>query len=165
VERIKGAHTAIEIARKAGRNLILAGNRVTSEDGAQYWNEMIAPFINGKDVEYVGPVTDSEKNSLLGEAAAFVVPIEWDEPFGIVFAEALACGTPVISCARGALPEIVEHGRHGFLINSIDDGVHAIRRISEISRIECRARVEKKFSADVVVTQYEELYEKLLQQR
>jgi len=160
IERIKGAHAAIAAARRAGRTLLLAGNRGTEGEALRYWREEIEPHVDGDRVRYVGPVDDAAKNRLLGSAAAMVVPIEWDEPFGIVFAEALACGTPVISCPRGALPEIVEHGRHGFLARSVDEAAEAIRRIPEIDRRACRRRAEELFSADVVVDQYVSLYER-----
>ena len=110
VERIKGAHTAITVARRTGRRLIIAGNHANSGPEFDYWTDEIAPHLGGA-IEYVGPVDDQQKNALLGQAAALIVPIEWNEPFGIVFAEALACGTPVISCPRGALPEIVRARR------------------------------------------------------
>jgi glycosyltransferase involved in cell wall biosynthesis len=158
IERIKGAHTAIALARKAGRRLILAGNRVTHGEGETYWKTEIEPFLNDEGIQYIGPVNDEQKKELLGSAAALVVPIEWDEPFGIVFAEALACGTPVISCPRGALPEIIKNGQHGFLIGSFDEGIQAIRRLGEIERAECRRRAEERFSQQVVVDQYEALY-------
>ena len=162
IERIKGAHTAIALARKTGRRLILAGNRVTHDEGESYWRTEIEPFLNKEGVEYIGPVNDEQKNHLLGSAAAIVVPIEWNEPFGIVFAEALACGTPVISCPHGALPEIVKHGQHGFLVSSVDEGVEAIGRLNEIRRSDCRRQAEERFSREVVVGQYEALYFTLL---
>ncbi len=165
VERIKGAHTAIAIARRAGRRLIIAGNRVTEGEGAAYWEREIAPNLGRDGIEYAGPVGDGQKSALLGSAAAMVVPVEWDEPFGIVFAEALACGTPVISCPRGALPEIIEHGRHGFLVNDVAEGVASVKRLGEIDRAECRAQAEKKFSRTVVTQQYISLYSSLMKER
>lgn len=162
IERIKGAHTAIALARKTGRRLILAGNRVTHDEGESYWRTEIEPFLNKEGVEYIGPVDDEQKNHLLGSAAAMLVPIEWNEPFGIVFAEALACGTPVISCPYGALPEIVKHGQHGFLVRSFDEGVEAISRLSEIKRSECRRQAQERFSREVVVGQYEALYSRVV---
>ena len=162
IERIKGAHTAIEIAQRAGRRLIFAGNRVETGEGLEYWRSEIEPRLAPGRVEYVGAVNDDQKNELLGRAAAMLVPIEWDEPFGIVFAESLACGTPVISCPRGALPEIVVPGEHGFLVRSVAEGVEAVAAIPSISRAACRARCEELYSRRVVVTQYEELYRKLV---
>lgn len=158
IERIKGAHTAIAVARRAGRRLILAGNRVDQEEANDYWENEIAPHLNQDGIEYVGPVNDEQKNELLGKAAAMIVPIEWDEPFGIVFAEALACGTPIVSCARGALPDIINHGEHGFLIGTVEEGLEAVRRLGEIKRSDCRKRAQERFSRNVVVSQYEALY-------
>ena len=158
IEPIKGCHTAIAIAKASGRRLLIAGNRVETGSAFGYWDREIAPHLGRDGIEYVGTVDDAQKNELLGSAAAMLVPIEWEEPFGIVFAEALACGTPVISCPRGALPEIVEQGRHGFLINSIEDGVAAVQRIGEISRSDCRRRVEDNFTLEIVADKYLELF-------
>jgi glycosyltransferase involved in cell wall biosynthesis len=157
VERIKGAHTAIAVARRTGRRLIIAGNHATSGREFDYWTHEIAPHLSG-NIEYIGPVDDQQKNALLGQAAALVVPIEWNEPFGIVFAEALACGTPVISCPHGALPEIVRKGVDGFLVTNIEDACKAVASIDKIDRRNCRKRVEDCFSATVVSAQYEQLY-------
>lgn len=162
VERIKGAHTAIQIARRSGRRLLIAGNHGNSGHEGRYWDEEVVPHLGRDGIEYVGAVDDRQKNDFLGGAAAMVVPIEWDEPFGIVFAEALACGTPVISCPRGALPEIVRHGVDGFLVGGVDEGVRAVADLPKISRAACRERAEACFSADVVVAQYESLYRSLL---
>jgi glycosyltransferase involved in cell wall biosynthesis len=162
IERIKGAHTAIEIARRSGRRLVIAGNRVETGEGPEYWRREIEPKLAPGKVDFVGPVNDEQKNALLGGAAAMLVPIEWDEPFGIVFAEALACGTPVISCPRGALPEIVLPGEHGFLVNSVEEGVAAVRDLPRISRAACRARCEALYSRHGVVGEYESLYRRLV---
>jgi len=158
IEPIKGCHTAIKIAKASGRRLLIAGNRVDHGGAEGYWEQEIQPYLGRDGIEYVGPVNDEQKNTLLGSAAAMLVPIEWEEPFGIVFAEALACGTPVISCPRGALPEIVESGVHGFHINSVDEGVSAVRRIGEISRAACRQRLEENFSTTVVAKRYLDFY-------
>jgi glycosyltransferase involved in cell wall biosynthesis len=165
VESIKGAHWALEIARRSGRRLVIAGNHAVSGPEAEYWKDKIEPSIGRDGVDYVGPVDDAQKNELLGKAAAIVVPIQWDEPFGIVFAEALACGTPVIACPRGALPEIVRPGIDGFLIGSIEEGCHAVAKIGTISRAACRQRAEQHFSADVVISRYLDLYERLRARR
>ncbi len=162
IEQIKGAHTAIAIALQTQRRLIIAGNQVDSAQGQQYWREAIEPHLGRNGIEYVGPVNDTQKNELLGQAAAMLVPIEWDEPFGIVFAEALACGTPVISCPRGALPEIVRPGIDGFLIENIEEGCAAVQNLATIDRMNCRQRAEQCFSAEVIVNQYEALYQGLI---
>lgn len=162
VERIKGAHTAIQIAKKTGRRLLIAGNHGEKGNDGKYWKEEILPHLDKDGIEYVGPVDDTQKNILLGKALAMIVPIEWEEPFGIVFAESLACGTPVISCPRGALPEIVRNGIEGFLVNNIDEAISKVKNLNRIDRHKCRARVEQCFSAKVVVEQYENLYTTLM---
>jgi glycosyltransferase involved in cell wall biosynthesis len=162
VEEIKGAHWAIEIARRTGRRLIIAGNHSERDDPeGRFWAERIAPEIGKGGIEYVGPVDDVQKNALLGRARAMVVPIQWDEPFGIVFAESLACGAPVVSCPRGALPEIVRPGVDGFLIDSVEAGCEAVERVGALDRTECRRRAVERFSADAVVARYVDLYSKV----
>jgi glycosyltransferase involved in cell wall biosynthesis len=158
VERIKGAHTAIAVARRTGRRLIVAGNRAAAGPELDYWTREIEPQLGGQ-IEYVGPVNNFQKNALLGQAAAMIVPIEWNEPFGIVFAESLACGTPVISCPHGALPEIVRPGFEGFLVNSVDEACDAVANLDKIDRATCRKRAEEHFSAAVIALRYERLYE------
>jgi glycosyltransferase involved in cell wall biosynthesis len=161
VEGIKGAHTAIAVARPTGRRLIIAGNHADSEPELDYWTREILPKLGGS-IEYVGPVDDSQKIELLGQAAAMIVPIEWNEPFGIVFAEALACGTPIISCPRGALPEIVRPGVDGFLVNSLEEACEAVANLDKIDRATCRKRAEDNFSVPVAAAQYERLYEECI---
>jgi glycosyltransferase involved in cell wall biosynthesis len=164
VERIKGAHTAIAVAKRTGRRLMIAGNHGSAGEEGRYWNLEILPHIGKNGVEYVGAVDDVQKNNLLGHAAGMIVPIEWDEPFGIVFAEALACGTPVISCPRGALPEIVRNGVDGFLVNSVEEACIAVGKLPAINRADCRQRAETAFSSGVVVEHYLELYSDMLRQ-
>jgi glycosyltransferase involved in cell wall biosynthesis len=159
VEPIKGAHLAIDVARQVGRRLVIAGNHGEEGEIGRYWREQIVPHLGRDAVEYIGPVDDRQKNDLLGGAAALLVPVQWDEPFGIVFAEALACGTPVISCPRGALLEIVRDGREGFLADTVEGLAGAVGRLASIDRAACRQRVEKEFSADEIVRRYEALYE------
>ena len=162
IERIKGAHTAIEVAKRTGKRLLIAGNYSTEGEEGQFWRSEIVPHLGKDGIEYIGAVDDQQKNELLGKALAMVVPIEWDEPFGIVFAESLACGTPVISCPRGALPEIVRQGIDGFLVNDLEQACEAVHHISQIDRYACRRRVEEKFTSAIITQQYEELYQSLL---
>lgn len=159
VERIKGAHTAIAAARQAKRRLLIAGNQVNTPEGQRYWQEAITPYLGRDGIDYVGAVDDVQKNELLGQAAAMIVPIEWEEPFGIVFAEALACGTPVISCPSGALPEIVRSGIDGFLVTDMDGAHDAIAKLPSLNRSHCRQRAEQCFASEVVIRQYERLYQ------
>ena len=163
LEPEKGAHWAIEIAKQTGRRLVIAGNYAAEGPQRQYWERMIKPELGNIGIEYVGAVGDEAKRQLLGAAAAMVVPIQWDEPFGIVFAEALACGTPVITCPRGATPEIIRDGIEGFLIRDVSEGCRAVQRLDTIDRRLCRERAEQAFSVAAVVPQYQALYEELLQ--
>jgi glycosyltransferase involved in cell wall biosynthesis len=159
IEHIKGTHLAIQVARRAGLPLVIAGNIPSAHRG--YFEREIQPWLDGSSVTYVGPVDDTQKNYLLGRARAFLMPILWEEPFGIVMAEALACGTPVIGLDRGAVSEIVNDGITGFVRGDVDGLVIAATRISEIDRAACRDAAERLFSGDAVVTGYLDVYSKL----
>jgi glycosyltransferase involved in cell wall biosynthesis len=163
VERIKGPHLAIETARRTGLPLVIAGN-VPPEHRAFFETE-VAPHVDGANVRYVGPVGDAEKSELLGRARALLMPVLWEEPFGIVMAEAMACGTPVIGLARGAVPEVVEHGVTGFVADGVEGLVAAVGRLGEIHRARCRARAEALFSDVSVVESYLTVYRKMLDVR
>lgn len=161
VESIKGPDLAIAIARASGRRLVIAGNRAESGPEREFFDRGVAPHLGRDGIEWIGEVDDAQKRELLGRAAALLVPIRWDEPFGIVFAEAFAAGTPAITCARGALPEIVEPGRTGFFIRDVEEGAAAVRRIGELDRAACRRAAETRFSRDVCAAQYLALYREL----
>lgn len=163
IEEIKGPHLAIEIARRAGAPLVIAGN-IPAEHRGWYESE-IATRIDGKNVTYIGPVNDIQKNELLGRARALLMPILWEEPFGIVMAEAMACGTPVIGFSRGAVPEVIEHGVTGFVVDDLDAMVSAVGHLDVIDRASCRSRVEKLFSDVSVVEAYLEIYCEMLKTR
>jgi glycosyltransferase involved in cell wall biosynthesis len=158
IERIKGAHAAVQIAKAAGRRLVIAGNIA---DPAYFQSE-IEPHIDDRSVTYIGEVDDAAKNRMLGGSAALLMPIEWDEPFGIVMAEAFACGTPVIGFARGSVPEVVRDGVNGFVVTTVDDAVKAISRLEAIDRGAVRRDCEQRFSCDAIVTAYERLYREVL---
>jgi glycosyltransferase involved in cell wall biosynthesis len=160
IEPLKGAHTAIKLAQQTGRKLVIAGN--VPVYAQEYFKLEIAPFINLKNVCYIGPVNDKEKNELLGNAAALLMPIEWNEPFGIVMAEALACGTPVIAFARGAAKEVVLNGVNGWLCPTFSDMVNAISNLYKIDRKNCRIDAENRFSETVLVKNFEKVYTDLL---
>jgi glycosyltransferase involved in cell wall biosynthesis len=162
IESMKGPDWAIRIARESGKRLILAGNKPDSGHEHLFWKREVEPFLGRDGIEWIGPVNDIQKNELLGKAAALLVPIQWDEPFGIVFAEALACGTPVISCPRGALPEIIVPGQHGYLINTVEEGISAVNNLNKISRAKCRALAEEKYSVESATARYLALYHRLI---
>jgi glycosyltransferase involved in cell wall biosynthesis len=163
MEEIKGPHLAIEVARRAGANLILAGN--VSPEHELWFRENVLPHVDGERVSYVGPVNDAQKNSLLGSARGLLMPILWDEPFGIVMAEAMACGTPVLGFARGAVAEVVEHGRTGYVCENINSLVESIQHVDALSRTDCRLRVERLFSEDVVIDGYISIYREMINRR
>jgi glycosyltransferase involved in cell wall biosynthesis len=165
VERIKGAHTAIDIALRSGRRLLIAGNRVDIGHDADYFGDTIAPHLEKGHIEYIGPVDDGAKNRLLGAAAALLMPIEWDEPFGIVMVEAMACGTPVIGFRRGSVPEVVRDSATGFVVDTADEAAAAVERLSSIDRETVRRDCEERFSSDVIVDDYVRLYREALARR
>jgi glycosyltransferase involved in cell wall biosynthesis len=156
IEEIKGPHLAIEIAKRTGRRLVIAGN--VPDDKRNWVDSHVSPHIDAGRIQFVGPVNDSQKNALLRQAAAFLMPILWEEPFGLVMAEAMACGTPVLGLDRGAVPEVVEDGVSGFVRTDLDGLVAAVGRLSEINRADCRARVERLYSPKAVVEGYLAVY-------
>lgn len=162
VERIKGPHHAIEVARRTGRRLVIAGNLPASGPDVDFAQRIVAQ-CDGSQIVYAGPVDDAQKNELLKSSACFLMPIEWEEPFGIVMAEALACGSPVLGFRRGSVPEVVEHGTTGFVCDTVDDMVHAVGKLETIDRMRCRQAAETRFSDTVITSQYEELYYEMQQ--
>ena len=158
----KGAHLAIEAAKRANVPLVLAGtiDRYQKE-AVRYFHEVVEPQIDGEKIKYVGPVNMTQKRSLLSRARGFLNPIEWEEPFGIVMIEAMALGCPVISFARGAAPEIVVDGETGFLVPHLDEMVQALPKIDEIDRERARLHVERNFSATVMAQSYTRVYEQV----
>ncbi|OFW11384.1 MAG: hypothetical protein A3H96_00325 [Acidobacteria bacterium RIFCSPLOWO2_02_FULL_67_36] len=162
IERIKGPHLAIEVARQTGRRLWLAGNVPSAKEHQEYFATHIRPFIDGDRVRYLGPVDDRAKNELLGAGFALLMPVLWEELFGIVMAEALACGLPIIGLNRGAVPEIVQQGVNGFVCDSVEEMIAAVHRIPSIDRRACRQIMEERFSDRVMVDKYEALYLRLV---
>jgi glycosyltransferase involved in cell wall biosynthesis len=151
---------AIEIARRAGRRLLIAA-KVDHVDRA-YYDATIAPLIDGRTVEFLGEVGDEEKQALLGGAEALLFPIDWPEPFGVVLIEALACGTPIVAWNRGSVPEIVEHGLTGFLIDSIEAAVIAADRARTLPRADIRRAFEERFTIERVVDDHLAVYSALV---
>ena len=154
----KGAHLAIEIARKAGRRLVMAG-KVDRAD-RHYFETAVEPLL-GQGVEFVGEADFELKRDLYSRAAGVILPLLWEEPFGLVFIEAMACGTPVISYNRGAAPEIIVDGVTGFLVEDAAGMLSAIDRLPAIDPQECRRHVENNFDNPVMVGRYLELYERI----
>ncbi len=156
----KGTHIAIEVARRAGMPLIIAG-KVDSVD-VEYYRDVVEPLIDGEQIRFLGEADGATKRTLYAGARALLTPIEWEEPFGLVMPEAMACGTPVIAFARGAAPEIIVDGETGFLVDNIDEMVEAVRHIDEIDPTRCREHVEQHFDVPVMVDAYLAIYQRIL---
>jgi len=125
----------------------------------EYFESVIRPLLAPPDIEYLGEINDREKNVLLGQARGLLFPIDWPEPFGLVMIEAMACGTPVVSRRNGSVPEVLEHGITGFIADTIDELVEAVRNLPSLSRRRCRGRFEERFSARRMAEDYVRLYD------
>ena len=159
----KGPHLAVEVARRTGRRLVLAG-KVDDQD-RKFFASVVEPLIDGEQVIFVGEADARMKRDLYRSASCVLLPITWDEPFGLVMTEAMACGTPVIVFDRGAASEIVEHGETGFVVENVDEMIEAVSRVRTIDPGYCRARVQQRFDAPVVARRYVEIYESILEAR
>jgi glycosyltransferase involved in cell wall biosynthesis len=158
LERCKGAHTAIDVARLANRRLIIAGNISQLPHEKAYFHKEVEPRIDGTQVQYIGVVNDTQKNALLGQAAALLLPIEWEEPFPVVLPEAYACGTPVLAFPRGGVPEGVTHGRTGLISTSAEEMAAQVPQLETISRAECRRVAMEAYSDASIARDYLEIY-------
>lgn len=156
----KGTHIAIEVARRAGMPLIIAG-KVDSVD-VEYYKDAVEPLVDGEQIRFLGEADGATKRVLYARARALLTPIEWEEPFGLVMPEAMACGTPVIAFARGAATEIIVDGETGFLVDNVDEMVEAVRHIDEIDPARCREHVEEHFDVPVMVDAYLDIYRRIV---
>lgn len=153
----KGLVETIDLARQAGMPLVIAG---IIQDQA-YFDNLVAPRLDEVNVRYIGPVGPRDKGALLGGARALLHLINFDEPFGLSVAEAMACGTPVIAFNRGSMPELIADGESGYLVDSHEAALAAISRLGELERRACRRRVEEHFSVDLMVDRYLAVYREL----
>lgn len=158
LERCKGAHSAIAVAKKANRRLIIAGNISHLQDELDYFNNEVKPHIDDNQIKYIGVVDNEQKNKLLGSAAAMLLPIEWYEPFPIVLPESFACGTPILAFPNGGVPEGIREGITGFLCNNVDDMAKQVNNINLLSRAACRKEAEEKYSDRVIAEEYFKIY-------
>lgn len=158
--RSKGMHVAIDAARSAGRRIVLAA-KCNEPQERKYFENYVQPRL-GNDTEWLGEVDFAQKSDLLARASCLVNPIDWEEPFGLVMAEAQACGTPVVTYARGAAAEIVENGVTGYVCRSFDDLVASIGKVESISSTRCRERAVQRFDMDAMIAGYERTYLDLL---
>ena len=159
----KRVDTAIEIAKRVGMPLKIAA-KIDKVD-REYFEREIEPLLAGADVEFVGEINESQKPAFLSGAAALLFPIDWCEPFGLVMIESMACGTPVIAFRRGSVPEVIDHGVTGYIVDDVDGAVDALSRLDELSRDEIRAQFERRFTSDVMASNYVSAYESLIDAR
>jgi glycosyltransferase involved in cell wall biosynthesis len=159
----KGTHLAIEVARRTGRRLIIAGKWDPVD--RDYYEEAVKPHVDGDQVIFVGEATQQQKRDLYAAAACVLMPITWEEPFGLVTVEAMASGTPVITFGRGAAPELVVDGETGFIVNDVDGMSQRIGDLHSIRPARCRQHVADNFDTHVMVNGYLRLYQSLLAAR
>ncbi|MBW4644823.1 MAG: glycosyltransferase family 4 protein [Goleter apudmare HA4340-LM2] len=159
----KGPHHAIAIAKQTGWRLKMAG-KVDIAD-AKFFAQEIAPYIDGKQIEYLGEVSHAEKVELLGKAAVTLFPITWQEPFGLVMIESMATGTPVIAMNFGSVPEVIAQGKTGFICQSFEEMAASIPHALKLNRQTCQKYIVNKFSVHQMVDGYEAIYEKIIKDR
>jgi glycosyltransferase involved in cell wall biosynthesis len=155
----KGPDVAVEIAKRCGRRLLMAG--MIEPQYQDYFDAKVKPHIDGRQVEYLGLLSQKDLAPYYRKAAAVLFPINWCEPFGLVAVEAQASGTPLIATRFGALPEIIVEGKTGFVVDSIDSAVHATEKLHTIAPAACRANAESRFSAEAMAKGYEAVYRSL----
>lgn len=156
----KGLHLAVEVALRAGVPLVIAAHIPPDEE--EFFEKKVRPRIDGRRVRYVGEVGPAERNRLLGGALALLHLVTVPEPFGLVLAEAQACGTPVIGFGLGSVPEVVRHGDTGFVVADVEEAVQAVRQVRDIHRRRCREWVEERFTVDAMVDGYIRVYRRIL---
>ncbi len=154
----KGTYEAIRVARESGRKLIIAG---VIQDKL-YYEKYVEPYLDDETIIYAGSAGPKERDNLLGGAYALLHPINFEEPFGLSVVEAMACGTPVIAFAKGAMPEIIEDGVNGFLVSHMGQMIDRIKDVGSISREQCRRTVENRFTRERMVKDYLNVYQNIL---
>ena len=158
ISREKRADRAIEIAKRTGMQLKIAA-KVDRAD-RRYFKRVVEPLLQKSHVEWVGEISDREKDNFLGNAYALLFPIDWPEPFGLVMIEAMACGTPIIAYDGGAVREIIKEGQTGFIATNIEEAVEAVRRVPELNRADCRKVFENRFTVTRMAGDYVRTYER-----
>jgi glycosyltransferase involved in cell wall biosynthesis len=165
LERCKGAHTAITVAELTGRKLIIAGNISNLAHEKEYFEKEVRPRIDGKQVEYIGTVNNEQKNTLLGGAAAMLLPVEWYEPFPVVLPESFACGTPILAFPGGGVPEGIREGVTGCLSNTAQEMAESVAKIPSLDREACRKDALERYSDTVIADNYLKIYQSKINQQ
>jgi glycosyltransferase involved in cell wall biosynthesis/quercetin dioxygenase-like cupin family protein len=155
----KGAKEAIEIARRSKKRLIMAG--IIQDE--VYFEREVEPHLDSDNITYVGSVGPEKRDALLRDASALLHPINFNEPFGLSVTEAMACGTPVIAFNRGSMPELIRDGVNGYLVSTVEEAVHAVGRLGNINRVDCRKFIKENFSVERMVTEYIKVYEEIIE--
>lgn len=155
----KGVKEAIQVAKATDKKLVIAA-KIDAVD-QKYWEE-VKPMVDDKEIIYIGEIGFDKKTELLKNAYALLAPIQWEEPFGLNVIESMACGTPVLGMARGSFPELITHGKDGFLAHTVEEMVDQIPKVSSIDRRECRKTVETRFSRGIMARGYEDAYKKII---
>ena len=160
----KAPHLAIEVAKRVGRRMIIAGKVDPNPIDMAYFDETLKPLIDGKSVQFLGEADVRMKKELYEKAYALILPLRWEEPFGLVMAEAMACGTPVVAFRRGAASEIIVDGETGYLVDDVDEMVEATLKVDRIDPRRCRRHVEANFSPEHMADGYMRIYQQILRQ-
>jgi len=156
----KGCDWAIEIARRAGMPIKIAA-KIDNSDRA-YFEQVVKGLFALPHVEYVGEIDESQKQDFLGNAYATLFPIDWPEPFGLVMIESMSVGTPVVAFSCGSVPEIMQHGQTGWIVNDIDEAVEAVEKVELVDRAQCRAIFEERFSSRRMAQDYLKVYGQII---
>lgn len=158
LERCKGAHSAIQVAKLTNRQLIIAGNISDLPHEKAYFHNEVEPLIDGNQIKYIGQVNNLQKNELLGNAAALLTPVEWFEPFPIIIPEAYACGTPVLGFDDGGIAEGIEYGRTGYISHTVEEMAAHVNKINQLDRGACRKKAERDYSDLKIANDYLAIY-------
>jgi glycosyltransferase involved in cell wall biosynthesis len=155
----KGTHLAVEVARRAGKPLIIAGKVDPVDRG--YFETQVRPLIDGDQIRFIGEVGGQTKATVIAGADALLHPVQWPEPFGLALVEAMAAGTPVVAFPRGSIPELIEDGLTGFVVRSVDEMCAAVARAAALDPTRCRDEAVRRFDARRMVAEYVEAYEQV----
>ncbi|MEX2346200.1 MAG: glycosyltransferase family 4 protein [Balneolaceae bacterium] len=157
----KGAREAIEIAKRCGRRLVMAGIIQAPE----YFSRYVEPELEPGKIEYIGSVGPEERNDLLGNSVAMLHPILFNEPFGLSVIESMACGTPVVAFEKGSMQELIIDGYNGFLVSNVEEAVRSVKNVDNLRRLDCRSHIEKYFTIEHMVDGYIKVYKKVIEKR